>query len=172
MVLIDNRGGVAHLVKVQSVTYFLQIVPISAVVGTELLPFAIAKTLIRPHPDKFRQCYSNSKPKVKRTFLGLFRLSLSLFLPRLSKRISLLPIQQHKGTASTFQVKVPAVPSFFVVPSAHSPQKCTRSPTKKKGHLPMKMSPCAQSLQIIEPSWMTCIRFWSLWNGIKNGFDR
>ena len=73
MVLINNRGGVANLVKVYSVTYFLQILPISAVVGTDLLPFAIAKTLIRPHPDKFPVI-------LERTFLGLLRLSLSLLL--------------------------------------------------------------------------------------------
>ena len=93
MVLINNRGGVAYLVKASSVTYSLQILPISALVGTDLLPFAKAETLIRPHSDKFRHCYSNSKPKVKRkssthfnsvilerTFLGLLRLSLSLLL--------------------------------------------------------------------------------------------
>ena len=38
--------------------------------------------------------------------------------------------------------------------------------------LSQKMSPCALSLQIIEPLWMICIRFWNLWNGIKNGIDK
>ena len=42
----------------------------------------------------------------------------------------------------------------------------------KKGHPLMKMSPCAQSLQIIEPLLMTYIRFLNLWNGIKNGVDK
>jgi len=134
------------------VTYFLQILPISAVVGTELLPFAIAKTLIRPHPDKFRHCYSNSKPKVKRTFLGLLRLSLSLLLPRLSKRISLLPIQYHKRYREHFPSKSARGTLIFRGTKRTFHTKVHAVPHKEKGHLPMKMSPCAGWLQIIEHS--------------------
>ena len=51
-------------------------------------------------------------------------------------------------------------------------QDIQRITETKKGHPRKKMSPCALSLQIIEPLLMTYIRFLNLWNGIKNGIDK
>ena len=93
MELINNRGGVACLITASSVTYFITDTPNICGSGYGLSPICHTEAFIRPHSDKFRHNYSNSKPKVKRkssthfnsvilerTFLGLLRLSLSLLL--------------------------------------------------------------------------------------------